>query len=326
MCLCVVRSVQAVAWRGSAGLVDSPTHTPLWKRRDQVRRRTSAHCHLHEQAHRPRAHLLPPRLRLAESGEGALTCRSRSTLPQPGAPLSTASHSILYMCSTKSEETTCNDLTGLLLNRIRLSDSSLIEVAKGCRKLKTLRLRYCTSVSDAALAQLFTFCTQLSCLDLFCCNQITGKCLEAGGTVALRRLYIQDCTQVSINSTRQNQNKNTTVSYNWNKIVPVIVRENFVIHLWLLSYLGFCYYSWFNLNDFSLYIIYLTIAFGRERVQDARAQHRHHTPQLETKANAQVDRRLHSEQAQVACWFTPWKWVLIKQIAQIVSLRVIQCF
>ena len=107
---------------------------------------------------------------------------------------------LCHVFYSKSEETTSNDLTDLLLCRIRLSDSSLIEVAKGCRKLKTLILRSCISVSDAALAELFTYCTQLSCLELLCCDQITGKCLEAGGTVALRRLYIQACSQVRTNS------------------------------------------------------------------------------------------------------------------------------
>ena len=81
----------------------------------------------------------------------------------------------------------------------RLSDSSLIGVAKGCRKLKTLILNKCTNVSDAAIAQLFAYCTQLNCLDLFFCGHITGKCLEAGGTVALRRLFIENCSRVRKN-------------------------------------------------------------------------------------------------------------------------------
>ena len=79
-----------------------------------------------------------------------------------------------------------------------LSDSSLVEVAKGCRKLQTLKLKKCKRVSDAALAQLFTYCTQLTHLVLNTCKQITGKCLEAGDTVALRVFYIKKCINVRI--------------------------------------------------------------------------------------------------------------------------------
>ena len=77
-----------------------------------------------------------------------------------------------------------------------LSDSSLVEVSKGCRKLRTLKLNNCKKLSDAALAQMFTYCTQLAHLDVDNCKQITGKCLEAGGPAALRRLCIQYCSQV----------------------------------------------------------------------------------------------------------------------------------
>ena len=82
-----------------------------------------------------------------------------------------------------------------------LSDSSLIEVAKGCRKLKTLILRYCDSVSEAALAEVFTYCTQLTCLHIHLCEGISGQCLEAGGTAALRRLFIESCAEVRIDLT-----------------------------------------------------------------------------------------------------------------------------
>ena len=73
-----------------------------------------------------------------------------------------------------------------------LSNSKLIEVAKGCCKLTTLILKYCECLNDTALAKLFTYCTQLAYLDIDSCDLITGKCLEKGGTAALRRLYIQD--------------------------------------------------------------------------------------------------------------------------------------
>ena len=60
------------------------------------------------------------------------------------------------------------------------------------------------------------------------------------------------------------------------------------------------FYYMYCINDHYL-PYYIAIDFGRELVQDARAQHRHHTPQLETRKSARVDHRLHSEQAQVAC-------------------------
>ena len=59
----------------------------------------------------------------------------------------------------------------------------------------------CHRVSDAAIAQVFDFCTQLVRLNLRDCHQITGKCLEMGGTAALRRLNIKHCSQVSIQET-----------------------------------------------------------------------------------------------------------------------------
>ena len=71
-----------------------------------------------------------------------------------------------------------------------MSDSSLIEVTKGCRKLHTLKFEDCEGLSDATLAQIFTYCTKLAHLDLFKCIKITGKCLENGVTAALRRLCI----------------------------------------------------------------------------------------------------------------------------------------
>ena len=73
-----------------------------------------------------------------------------------------------------------------------LSGSSLIELAKGCCKLKTLILSHCHEVRDADIATLFTYCTQLTCLHIRNCQRFSGECLKTGGTVALRRLYIQD--------------------------------------------------------------------------------------------------------------------------------------
>ena len=70
---------------------------------------------------------------------------------------------------------------------------SLIELTKGCRKLKTLCLISCNRVTDDHICSLFTYCTQLTCLHLCDYLQFSGKCLETGGTAALRRLYIQEC-------------------------------------------------------------------------------------------------------------------------------------
>ena len=81
-----------------------------------------------------------------------------------------------------------------------MSESSLLEVAQCCRKLHTLILDQCTGIGDAAIAQMFTFCTQLVHLDLTDCYQITGKCFESGGTAALRRLYIDGCNRVGANT------------------------------------------------------------------------------------------------------------------------------
>ena len=74
---------------------------------------------------------------------------------------------------------------------MNLSGWSLVELAKGCRKLKTLILFNCHSVIDFHLSQMFTFCTQLTCLDIRNCQLFSGRCLEMGVTAALRRLYIR---------------------------------------------------------------------------------------------------------------------------------------
>ena len=41
-----------------------------------------------------------------------------------------------------------------------------MELAKGCRKLKTLILSFCHEVMDGDIGELFTYCTQLTCLDI----------------------------------------------------------------------------------------------------------------------------------------------------------------
>ena len=90
-----------------------------------------------------------------------------------------------------------------------LNNSMLIEVARGCSKLTTLVLKHCARVNDRTLAQLFTYCTQLAYLDIDTCDLITGKCLETGGTAALRRLYIQYCGKVRkrlVDKKKSNQN------------------------------------------------------------------------------------------------------------------------
>ena len=76
---------------------------------------------------------------------------------------------------------------------MEFSGLSLIELAKGCRKLKTLILFNCDEVIDADIGELFTYCTQLTCLHLRDCLQFSGKCLETGVTAALRRLFIEEC-------------------------------------------------------------------------------------------------------------------------------------
>ena len=73
-----------------------------------------------------------------------------------------------------------------------LKGSSLIELANGCSKLKTLILFNCNEVTDADIATLFTYCTQLTCLHIRNCQRFSGKCLETSGTATLRRLFIQD--------------------------------------------------------------------------------------------------------------------------------------
>ena len=84
----------------------------------------------------------------------------------------------------------------LLHRNKKWSGSRLIELAKGCRKLKTLILSDCQEVSDADIGELFTYCTQLTCLDIRNCQRFSGECLETGVTAALRRLYIDDCHMV----------------------------------------------------------------------------------------------------------------------------------
>ena len=76
--------------------------------------------------------------------------------------------------------------------------SSLLDVAKGCRKLHTLKLRDSWDINDDVVGQLFAYCPQLVHLELGLCNRFTGKCLETGGTSALRRLYLSGCQSVCV--------------------------------------------------------------------------------------------------------------------------------
>ena len=85
-----------------------------------------------------------------------------------------------------------------MCSSLEVSESSLLEVAQGCPKLHTLILSYSKGVSDAGIAHLFTYCTQLTHLDLTNCEQITGKCLEDGGGGTLKRLYLDGCPRVRI--------------------------------------------------------------------------------------------------------------------------------
>ena len=75
-------------------------------------------------------------------------------------------------------------------------ESSLTEMTKGQCKLHTFVLRDFLGLDDLFLAQLFNYCAQLVHLDISACRGLTGKCLEAGGTATLRRLYIENCQKV----------------------------------------------------------------------------------------------------------------------------------
>ena len=97
----ILASVQTLAWRSPAGVVDSPVHSHQSQEHNFVSR-SCAHYYHHEKAHRPRAHSLRARRLHAGVAEGALARRSRSTLPQLKAPPSQAS--ILSYLWTKTKQ------------------------------------------------------------------------------------------------------------------------------------------------------------------------------------------------------------------------------
>jgi len=65
------------------------------------------------------------------------------------------------------------NVSGDLLNPSRITDTSVMEVARQCSNLQSLNLGYCENVTDASVMEVARRCSNLQTLDLNSCRNIT---------------------------------------------------------------------------------------------------------------------------------------------------------
>ena len=75
----------------------------------------------------------------------------------------------------------------------------VVAVASGCKQLKSLDLRCCSKITDAAAVVVAAKCKQLTSLNLGCCGEITDAAVAAVASKCkvLSTLYLYGCSNIT---------------------------------------------------------------------------------------------------------------------------------
>ncbi|KAJ3317484.1 hypothetical protein HDU76_001161 [Blyttiomyces sp. JEL0837] len=93
-----------------------------------------------------------------------------------------------------------SELESLTLKHSRLfSDANLENVLCRAPRLKKLRLKRCTKITDNGVFAIVRYCRQIAFLDLSDCDRISDKCLKwiASGCTQLTSLQLSFCTRIT---------------------------------------------------------------------------------------------------------------------------------
>ena len=69
-------------------------------------------------------------------------------------------------------------LTSINLNYCRITDASVIEIAKGCSQLRSINLYNCVMITDTSVIEIAKGCSQLTSINLNNCSKITDASLS----------------------------------------------------------------------------------------------------------------------------------------------------
>lgn len=98
----------------------------------------------------------------------------------------------------------CKNLETLVIGGCRgVSDESIKALASTCSyNLKTLRMDWCSNISDSALCNVLSHCKKLEALDIGCCHEISDiafRGLERGGFESgLKVLKASNCPKITV--------------------------------------------------------------------------------------------------------------------------------
>lgn len=99
----------------------------------------------------------------------------------------------------------CHDLRYISLAKCAISDETVKQIAKHCRKVRYLNLHMCHSISDEGVARIAQSCDKLRAFDIGKCEKITDTSLNfiSVNSPQLRRLNIKGCDRISDSGLRK---------------------------------------------------------------------------------------------------------------------------
>ncbi|XP_065309437.1 putative RNA-binding protein EEED8.10 isoform X2 [Dermacentor albipictus] len=106
--------------------------------------------------------------------------------------LATASHMLDHK-AVKAIGTRCPNLEYLDASGVQLTNTSVMQLANRCPKLKSVLLKDCCDVREKSLRRLLRRCRRLEHIDLTEMYEFTGECFNIDG-LRLRHLILRGCT------------------------------------------------------------------------------------------------------------------------------------